>query len=274
MILKPQSREELSSILQSRTPAPLHIASAGLVEENDLQDMLAMSELNRMIAYDPREMIVRCEAGMLLKTLDRELASKGQWIPTLVAAESAELSIGAALANNIYHPRALSMTPMRTSVLGGTFSTSNGQIFRSGSFVVKSVAGYDIHRAFVGSRGLLGVIVEVTLKVLPLPERVIHLRIALEAQAAVKQFSPTVMEVDGDKLIVEISGYAEDMEADLAELSRSGFAFEEISNDSWSEALRRIRQMRSSHTRTAATDPPDSLEATLRKVFDPLGVLV
>ncbi len=252
----------------------MHIASAGLVEENGSEDQLVMSDMNRMIAYDPREMIVRCEAGMLLKSLDRELASKGQWIPTLVAAESAELSVGAALANNIYHPRALSMTPMRTSVLGGTFSTSIGQIFRSGSFVVKSVAGYDIHRAFVGSRGMLGVIVEVTLKVLPLPERIMHLRIGLEARNAAKKFSPTVLEVDGDKLFLELSGYAEDVEADLAELSRSGVDYEEIPNDNWSDTLKRIRQTRSSRSDDAATEAPDSLEAKLRKVFDPLGVLI
>src|SRR5205807_7984424 len=123
-----------------------------------------------VLLYEPEEMIISVQAGITLGELQTVLSESGQWIPTLVAEESSEKTLGAAVAMDHFNSRAKSCGMLRTTILGGTFCTTSGEIFKSGSRVVKSVAGYDIHRAFCGSRGLFGVILDLTLKVQPKPE--------------------------------------------------------------------------------------------------------
>src|SRR5947209_7832310 len=161
----PHSNEEVSRFLKSRFTR-LHISG----NEHHDEEILSMAKMNSVLLYEPEEMLVTVQAGIALSELQRILEETGQWIPTLMAEESSEKTLGAAIAMDHYHPRAKSCGMLRTTILGGRFCTTDGMIFKSGSRVVKSVAGYDIHRAFCGSRGQFAAILDLTLKVQPKPE--------------------------------------------------------------------------------------------------------
>jgi len=168
VILFPTNYDEVSTFLRSRSNTPLHIS--GNDKDGNEAEILSLSKLNSVLFYEPEEMIISVQAGISLQNLQDTLAAKGQWVPTLAASESLEATLGAVVAADHFHPRSLNCGALRTTILGGTFCTTSGEIFKSGSRVVKSVAGYDIHRAFCGSQGLFGIILDLTLKVQPLPQ--------------------------------------------------------------------------------------------------------
>ncbi|WP_214096208.1 FAD-binding oxidoreductase [Candidatus Methylacidithermus pantelleriae] len=131
---------------------------------------------DQIIEYRPEDLTVTVGAGMTLWALQQCLAKRGQWLP-LDPAFPSRVTIGSLIAKNSCGPRRLGYGTAREWVLGMTVLLGNTQVVRLGGKVVKNVAGYDLHRLFVGSGGSLGVILEVTFKVLPLPESELFLRL-------------------------------------------------------------------------------------------------
>jgi len=123
--------------------------------------------LDRLVAYDPAEMIAVVEAGMRIGDLNRLLAEGGQEWPS-DAPEDA--TVGGVLAAAASSPRRLKVGPVRDSVLEVEMVSGDGRFVKSGARVVKSVTGYDLHKLVVGSLGTLAVIVQVALKLRPLPK--------------------------------------------------------------------------------------------------------
>jgi len=260
-VFQPEDRDQLIHWLQTREVKPFTIDS--MPSSNIEANVLSMQKLNAIVKYEPNEMIVTVEAGITLQELDAVLRKSNQWLPTLQPLERRETTLGAALANGYAHPRERTHSPLRATVLGGLFATMDGTLFKSGSRVVKSVAGYDIHRAFVGSKGAFGVIVEVNLKVAPLPERIIRFRIGTDHQERIIAFNPSVLIASKNECVVELAGYAEDIEVQLSELGK----YTEIGEKDW---IALIHQQ-------IYTNPPSlgehPLLQDLRKVFDPGQVL-
>lgn len=265
----PLDRHELRSWLEQRNGKPLRISNSAPTLLPDDRDVISLQEINTITLYEPEETIITCEAGLSLRALNEALRNHNQWIPTLVAEERSETTVGGALANGKYHPRERFGSPLRTTVLGGTFCTTSGILFRSGSRVVKSVAGYDIHRAFVGSKGKFGVIVEVTLKVVPLPEMFYRFLVPIAQQEILVSLHPTIMEQIGDQLLIEIAGYQEDITGEKESLLSAGIGIQEITQTQW---LSIINSFTKEHTSQATFDHP--LLQGLRRVFDEEGVLV
>jgi FAD/FMN-containing dehydrogenase len=263
-ILTPVTREELVEILRTNREPVRVRGTAAKAETGDI----VMNSLNRLVLYEPGEMIVQVEAGMTLEELDRTLARENQWIPTLQPDEDLCTTIGGSLSLDTYHPRARNTMTLRTTVLGGTFCTAQGGLFRSGSRVVKSVAGYDSHRAFAGARGAFGVIVEVTLRVLPRPESIVRFRAPRDMASQLQSERPSVLEVVGDQFLVEFSGYREDVEDTLGRFK--GIDLNSIDNSEWSAA---IRDIRSRHTTLPASGKELELMMRLKQALDPEGVL-
>ena len=128
---------------------------------------LATGGLDRVIAYDPAEMLAVVEAGMRIRELRRVLAEGGQEWP---AAAADDATVGGTIATGPSSPRRLRMGPLRDTVVEMELVTGDGRLVRSGARTVKSVAGYDVHRLATGSLGTLGAIVQVAVKVRPLPK--------------------------------------------------------------------------------------------------------
>lgn len=137
---------------------------------------LSTRALSGVTLYRPAELIISARAGTPLAEIEAVLAEKGQQLiaesPYLngVFATSAPPSIGGVVAANLSGPRRIAWGATRDHVMGLRFVNGAGEVIRSGGRVLKNVTGLDLCKLLSGSYGTLGVITEVTLKVLPAPE--------------------------------------------------------------------------------------------------------
>jgi glycolate oxidase FAD binding subunit len=143
-----------------------------------------LARMNRVLAHQPEDMTVTVEAGLSLAGLQEHVGRAGQWLP-VDPPRANELSVGALIASNCSGSRRYGHGTIREHLIGLAVVLADGRLVRSGGKVVKNVAGYDLQKIFVGSRGSLGVIVEATFKLLPVPEaeRVVQARCASLAEA-------------------------------------------------------------------------------------------
>jgi glycolate oxidase FAD binding subunit len=124
------------------------------------------TQLDRLVAYEPAEMIAVVEAGMRVGELDRILAVGGQEWPSDAPKDA---TVGGVIASGASSPRRLKVGALRDTVLEAEVVTGDGRLVRSGARTVKNVTGYDLHKLVAGSLGTLAVIVQVALKLRPLP---------------------------------------------------------------------------------------------------------
>src|SRR5213076_1790821 len=125
----------------------------------------------------PGDLTVTVEAGRTIADLQSALRERGQWL-SLDPPDADRATICGVIATNASGPRRHLYGTARDVVIGVTVVTADGALVRGGGKVVKNVAGYDLPKLFVGSYGTLGVIVEATVKLRPLPdaERLVAVR--------------------------------------------------------------------------------------------------
>lgn len=137
---------------------------------------LDLSRLSGIVSYQPEELVLRAGAGTPMTELLEALRERRQhlgfeppdWGP-LYGAAPGRGTIGGALACNASGPRRFSAGAARDHFLGFAAVNGRGEEFRAGGAVVKNVTGYDLPKLFAGSHGRLGIMTEVTIKVLPAP---------------------------------------------------------------------------------------------------------
>jgi glycolate oxidase FAD binding subunit len=148
----------------------------GLLRPVQAARSLSTRGLTGVTLYRPAELIISARAGTPLAEIEATLAEKGQQLiaesPYLngVFGISAPPSIGGVVAANLSGPRRITWGATRDHVMGLRFINGAGEVIRSGGRVLKNVTGLDLCKLLSGSYGTLGVITEVTLKVLPAPE--------------------------------------------------------------------------------------------------------
>jgi glycolate oxidase FAD binding subunit len=130
---------------------------------------LSLAGLNRVVDYPARDLTITVEAGVTMAELAQRLAEQGQRLPIDVPCAS-RATVGGAVAAGVAGPRQFRWGTMRDYVIGIRAVDGTGTVFSGGGRVVKNAAGYDLCRLLTGSRGTLGVIVQVTLMVKPRPE--------------------------------------------------------------------------------------------------------
>jgi len=136
-------------------------ARAGLV--------LLLTRLNALVEHEPGDLTATAQAGITLAALQAALRARGQWL-SLDPPDAARATLGGVLAANAAGPRRHLYGTARDVLIGVTVVTADGAVVRGGGKVVKNVAGYDLPKLFVGSFGTLGVIVEATVKLRPVPD--------------------------------------------------------------------------------------------------------
>jgi glycolate oxidase FAD binding subunit len=122
--------------------------------------------LNRVLEHEAGDLTATVEAGIRLSALNERLAEHGQM---LALDPPGDPSIGAAIAGDLFGPRAYRYGRPRDLVLGVTLVLADGTVASSGGKVVKNVAGYDLAKLVCGSRGRLGLIARASLRLHPLP---------------------------------------------------------------------------------------------------------
>ncbi|MDH5205846.1 MAG: glycolate oxidase subunit GlcE [Hylemonella sp.] len=134
-------------------------------------EVLDTRSLSGIVSYEPTELVVTVRAGTPLAELEAALAEKGQYLPfepPHFSAGGALATVGGMVAAGLNGPARGAVGAVRDFVLGVTVLNGRGELLSFGGQVMKNVAGYDVSRLMAGSLGTLGLIVEVSLKVLPL----------------------------------------------------------------------------------------------------------
>ena len=134
-------------------------------------EFLNSADLDGIIEFDPYNQFVSVGAGVALDVLQRHLSDQNQWLPIRPSFSVQKHSIGGVMALAACGPERMHYGAPRDFVLGLRFLNGSGQKISTGGKVVKNVAGYDMTRLMIGSAGTLGLITEVTCRVMTVPER-------------------------------------------------------------------------------------------------------
>ena len=134
-------------------------------------EFLNTNDLDHIIEFDPYNQFVSMEAGVALEVLQHRLSENNQWLPVRPPLSVQQHSIGGVMALAACGPERMHYGAPRDLVLGLQFINGQGQKIAGGGKVVKNVAGYDMTRLMIGSAGTLGLITEVTCRVMTIPER-------------------------------------------------------------------------------------------------------
>jgi glycolate oxidase FAD binding subunit len=195
-VIAPEHEADIAAAIAEAAASGRHLRIAGGGTQTGLEgapDALSLAAHRGIVFHAPKELVIRARAGTPVAEIESALAAEGQHLiaepPDMRAllGTSGEPTLGGAVATNLSGPRRVLGGAMRDHVLGLRFVTGTGQVFRAGGRVLKNVTGLDLCKLLTGSRGRLGAITEVTLKVLPAPERVGTVAIAgLGADAAVR----------------------------------------------------------------------------------------
>ena len=130
----------------------------------------SVSAFRGVVDYEPSELVLTARAGTPLAEIERTLAQGGQMLACEPPYFGPDATLGGCVAAGFSGPRRAYAGAVRDFVLGVRVLDSQGEELRFGGQVMKNVAGFDVSRLLAGSFGTLGVILEVSLKVLPKPE--------------------------------------------------------------------------------------------------------
>jgi glycolate oxidase len=130
--------------------------------------VLSLAKLNRIREIDAADFVTVVQPGVVTQKLQAAVEQKGLFYPPDPASR-ADCFIGGNIATNAGGPRCLKYGVTRDYVLGLEVALADGTVVRLGSRTHKNKTGFDLARLFVGSEGMLGVITEATLKLIPLP---------------------------------------------------------------------------------------------------------
>ena len=142
-----------------------------------------------IISYDPTELVVTARAGTNLREIGKALAEKKQMLAFEPPRFDGLATVGGIVASGLSGPRRQAVGSVRDFVLGTVLMDGKGETLHFGGQVMKNVAGYDVSRLLTGSLGTLGLILEVSLKVLPRPFAQHSLQFAMSEQDALHQLN-------------------------------------------------------------------------------------
>jgi glycolate oxidase FAD binding subunit len=155
---------------------PLRIRGGGTKDFHGLAlhgEVLDTRVLRGILSYEPSELVVTARAGTPLAELEAALAEQGQCLPFepphFAKAPSDAATVGGMVAAGLSGPARASVGAVRDYLLGVTLLNGRAELLTFGGQVMKNVAGYDVSRLMAGAWGTLGLLTEVSLKVLPVP---------------------------------------------------------------------------------------------------------
>ncbi len=175
IVVMPGSVEEVSAVLATCSQAGAAVVPwgggssmglGGLPSKVDV--VLCLGRLNQVLDHEPGDMTSTVQAGAVLSQYQGRLKSHGQFL-ALDPPEETRATIGGILAANVSGPRRIRYGAARDLLIGVRVVHADGTVTKGGAKVVKNVTGYDMNKLYVGSLGTLGVIVEATFRLYPIP---------------------------------------------------------------------------------------------------------
>ncbi|MFO7602644.1 MAG: glycolate oxidase subunit GlcE [Gammaproteobacteria bacterium] len=149
-------------------------------------DRLDVSPHRGVISYEPTELVITARSGTPLASIEALLAEHGQMLAFEPPHYGDTATLGGTIAANLSGPRRAYAGAARDYVLGTRLLNGRAEDLHFGGEVMKNVAGYDVSRLMAGALGTLGVLLEVSLKVLPLPEAEVTLVQSVDVHTALK----------------------------------------------------------------------------------------
>lgn len=214
MTFRPTNKEELVATLRTAN------------EQRSRVGGMDLGNLNRILAHTPEDMTVTVEAGVTLAQLQTALAQRGQWLP-IDPPNPDHLSIASLLSTNTSGPRRHGFGTIRDHLIGLQVALADGRLVCSGGKVVKNVAGYDLLKLFVGAHDSLGVIVEATFKLLPLPETEHFVRMKCHSAEDCRKAIDSVAESDLTPAVLDCHNIGASGEGTFVVLGFAG-TYEEV----------------------------------------------
>lgn len=183
--------EQLGERIRAASAAgtPLRIRGGGSKDfygERLEGELLETAPLAGIISYEPSELVVTVRAGTPLAELEAALSERGQCLPFEPPRFAAGATVGGMVAAGLSGPARASVGAVRDYVLGVRLINGKGELLTFGGQVIKNVAGYDVSRLMVGAMGTLGLIAEVSLKVLPVAPAEATLRFEMTQAEALR----------------------------------------------------------------------------------------
>ena len=180
----------------STNRTPLRIRAGGTKDfyGNSAQGaILDPRSVSGIVDYEPTELVITARAGTPLTELELLLGQNGQMLAFEPPHFGPTATVGGCVAAGLSGPRRVSFGPtyggVRDFILGARLIDGRGELLSFGGTVMKNVAGYDVARLLAGSMGILGVIVDVSLKVLPRPITHHTLAFEMSAQTAIDKLN-------------------------------------------------------------------------------------
>ena len=210
-----QFRERVVAATMNKTP--LRIRGGGSKDwyGQALQgEILDTREYSGILAYEPTELVIVARSGTPLAEIEAALDARNQMLAFEPPHFGPQSTIGGVVAAGLSGPRRQAVGAVRDFVLGVTLMDGKGDVLKFGGQVMKNVAGYDVSRLLAGSLGVLGLMVDVSLKVLPKPFYETTLRFELSQKEAIERLNtwggqPLPLSASawhGGVLIVRLSG--------------------------------------------------------------------
>jgi glycolate oxidase FAD binding subunit len=183
-------QEQVRAATASRTPLAIRAGGTKDFYGNETRgERLDPRAYAGIVAHEPTELVITARCGTPLVELEAALDAAGQALPFEPPHFGRTATVGGCVAAGLAGPRRASAGGVRDYVLGVKLLTGTGEVLTFGGTVMKNVAGYDVARLAAGSLGVLGLITEVSLKVLPTPVAESTLRLEFDERMALKQMN-------------------------------------------------------------------------------------
>lgn len=216
------SASELAERIRAaaETSAPLVVRGGGskdFLGRRTEGETLDVAALRGIVHYEPTELVITARAGTPLTEIEAALAERGQMLGFEPPHFGATATLGGTLACGLSGPARPFRGAARDFVLGAQLVNGAGEIMHFGGEVMKNVAGYDVSRLMCGAYGTLGVLLEISLKILPQPAEQRFLVLDCDSATAFARMAQWQREplpvsglcYDGDRLHVRLAGAAQ-----------------------------------------------------------------
>ena len=212
-------QDRIRAAANDKTPLKIVGGDSKNFYGNDVSKMNKVSILETrihqgIISYEPSELVITARAGTPLKDIQNVLAENNQMLPFEPPHFGQHATLGGAIATGLSGSRRPFTGSARDFVLGTKIITGKGDLMSFGGQVMKNVAGYDVSRLMVGALGTLGVLLEISIKVLPIPHTEVTQVIPMSQHDALQTMHKlnqtplplSALAYENEKLYVRLSG--------------------------------------------------------------------
>ncbi|MEJ2361232.1 MAG: glycolate oxidase subunit GlcE [Gammaproteobacteria bacterium] len=208
-------RQQVETLVADKSPVKIQAGDSKAFYGNPVDaNPLSVSAHRGIVHYEPTELVITARCGTSLTEIEKTLADNRQILGFEPPHFGNNATLGGSIATGLSGPARPFRGAARDFVLGMRILNGNSEVLHFGGEVMKNVAGYDVSRLFTGSLGTLGIMLDISLKVVPSPE--VELTVEYEMQEAdaiqranelsAQAFPITAACYDGERLFLRLSG--------------------------------------------------------------------